>query len=102
MLKEKLVSNQRLQESTRRRLPLWNALCSALLLGIATAPAAPAFAAPARVTAPDGTFQGKPYMTGKMREFLGIRYARPVIGTLRWKAPQPLTPSIATCRRRGR
>ena len=96
MLKEKLVSIQRLQESARPRLPLWNALCSALVLGIATASAAPAFAASTRVTAPDGTFQGKPDTTGAMREFLGIRYAEPVTGNLRWKAPQPLTPSAAT------
>jgi para-nitrobenzyl esterase len=96
MLKEKLVSIQRLQESARPRLPLWNALCSALVLGIATASAAPALAASTRVTAPDGTFQGKPDTTGAMREFLGIRYAEPVTGNLRWKAPQPLTPSAAT------
>jgi para-nitrobenzyl esterase len=96
MLKEILVSIQRLQESARPRLPLWNALCSALALGIATACTAPAFAAPTRVTAPDGTFQGKPDTTGTMREFLGIRYAEPVTGHLRWKAPQPVTPSVAT------
>ncbi len=96
MLKEKLVSIQRLQESARPRLPLWNALCAALVLGIATASAVPAFAASTRVTAPDGTFQGKPDTTGAMREFLGIRYAEPVTGNLRWKAPQPLAPSAAT------
>jgi para-nitrobenzyl esterase len=96
MLKEKLVSIQRLQESMRPQLPLWNALCSALVLGIATASAAPALAASTRVTAPDGTFQGKPDTTGAMREFLGIRYAEPVTGNLRWKAPRPLPPSVAT------
>ena len=90
MLGEKFVSVQSV------RPPLRRALCSALLLGIASAWAAPAFAAPARVTAPDGTFQGKFDATGAVREFLGIRYAQPVTGNLRWKAPQPVTPSIAT------
>ncbi len=75
---------------------MWNALCSALVLGIATAWAVPAFATSTRVSAPDGTFQGKPNTTGAMREFLGIRYAQPVTGDLRWKAPQPLKPTMAT------
>ncbi|WP_165421008.1 carboxylesterase family protein [Bradyrhizobium sp. Leo170] len=96
MLKEKLVSVQRPQESARPRLPLWNVLCSTLVLGIAAAWAAPLLAAPARVTAPDGTFEGKFDTTGTMREFLGIRYAQPVTGNLRWKAPQPVRPSVAT------
>jgi para-nitrobenzyl esterase len=96
MLKEKLVTIQRLQESARPRWPLWNAVRSALVLGIATAWAAPALAAPTLVTAPDGTFQGKLDTTGAMREFLGIRYAQPVTGNLRWKAPQPVTPAVAT------
>jgi para-nitrobenzyl esterase len=95
MLKGKLVSIQRLRQCVRLRPPLWT-LCPALVLGVATALAAPAFAATTRVTAPDGTFQGKPDTTGTMREFLGIRYAQPVIGQLRWKAPQPLTPAVAT------
>ncbi len=96
MLGEKLVSLQRLQESARPRPPLRNTLCSALLLGIATAWAAPALATPVRVTAPDGTFQGKFDTTGAMREFLGVRYAQPVTGNLRWRAPQPVTPSFVT------
>jgi len=87
MLREKL-------DSIRR--PLHNALCSALMLGIAAAWATPALATSAKVTAPDGTFEGKFDTTGAMREFLGIRYAQPVTGNLRWKAPQPVTPSIAT------
>ena len=48
------------------------------------------------VTAPDGTFQGKLDTTGTVRQFLGIRYAQPVTANLRWKPPQPLTPSFAT------
>ncbi len=48
------------------------------------------------MTAPDGAFQGKTDATGAMLEFLGLRYAQPVIGSLRWKAPQPVTPSVVT------
>jgi para-nitrobenzyl esterase len=69
-----------------------------LLLGIAVAlvAAAPidlAFAAPTLLTSADGVFQGKLDTTGTVREFLGVRYAQPVTGTLRWKAPQPVTPA---------
>ena len=80
----------------RPRLSLRNALRSALVLGIAAAWAAPALATSARVTAPDGTFEGKFDTTGAMREFLGIRYAQPVTGNQRWKPPQPVAPSSVT------
>ncbi len=87
MLREKFVSIQQ---------PRRNAICSALLFGIAAACATPVLAASTKVTAPDGTFEGKFDTTGAMREFLGIRYAEPVTGDLRWKPPQPLTPVVAT------
>jgi para-nitrobenzyl esterase len=87
MLRKRLVSIRR---------PLQNALCSALMLGIAAAWATPVLATSAKITAPDGTFEGKFDTTGAMREFLGIRYAQPVTGNLRWKPPQPVTPQIAT------
>jgi len=87
MLRKRLVSIRR---------PLRNALCSALMLGIAAAWATPVLATSAKVTTPDGTFEGKFDTTGAMREFLGIRYAQPVTGNLRWKPPQPVTPQIAT------
>ncbi|MBV9562865.1 MAG: carboxylesterase family protein [Bradyrhizobium sp.] len=81
--------------SARRRSSLHRVLGSALLLGVA-AGASPALASSTLVTAPDGTFQGKFDITGAMREFLGLRYAQPVTGNLRWKAPQPVTPSAVT------
>jgi para-nitrobenzyl esterase len=93
MLGEKLALIERL--SARPRPSLWSALRSALLLGIA-AWGTPALAAPTLMTAPDGTFQGKIDITGTMLEFLGVRYAQPVTASLRWKAPQPVTPSLVT------
>lgn len=95
MLEGRLASTQPLRQSMRHRPARWTALGAALVLGVA-AWNAPALAAETLVTAPDGTFQGKIDTTGAMREFLGVRYAQPVTGSLRWKAPQPLTPSAVT------
>jgi para-nitrobenzyl esterase len=94
MLADNLACIER--PSARRRPSLRSALGAALLLGIA-AWAAPALASsPTLVTAPDGSFQGKFDTTGAVREFLGVRYAQPVTGNLRWKASQPVTPSVMT------
>jgi len=90
MLREGLFSIQRPQSLLR------NALCSALVFGIAVAWAAPVLAASTQVTAPDGSFEGKFDTTGAMREFLGIRYAQPVTGNQRWKPPLPVTSQVAT------
>jgi para-nitrobenzyl esterase len=53
-------------------------------------------AASTLVLAPDGAYRGKIDTTGTVREFLGMRYAQPVTGTLRWKPPQPVTPVFHT------
>jgi para-nitrobenzyl esterase len=93
----KAASIQRLQESARPWLR--GTLCPALLLGVAFALAAPvdrSLAASTLVAAPDGTFQGKLDTTGTVRQFLGVRYAQPVTLNLRWKPPQPMTPSVVT------
>jgi para-nitrobenzyl esterase len=87
MLGDKLVS-------ILRRPSLRGALCSALVFGAATF-AAPALAAPPLTIAPDGVFHGKFDTTGTVKEFLGIRYAQPVTGELRWKPPVPVKPSFA-------
>ena len=92
MLRERDVSIQQ-QQSVRRRAPLWNAICSALVLGAATW-AAPASAEPVVAVTPDGIFQGKLDTTGTVREFLGVRYAEPVTGSQRWKPPVPVKPSF--------
>jgi para-nitrobenzyl esterase len=94
----KVASIQRLQESARPR-PLRRTFGPALLLGVAfalAAPVDPSLAASTLVAAPDGRFQGKLDTTSTVRQFLGIRYAQPVTSSLRWKPPQPVTPSVAT------
>jgi para-nitrobenzyl esterase len=75
------------------RTPLLNALCSALVLG-AAAWATPAFAETPIGIGPDGIFEGKFDSTGKIKQFLGIRYAQPVTGNQRWKAPLRVKPSF--------
>ena len=99
MFRGKVASIQRLQESARPRPWLRGSLCPVLLLGVAFALAAPvdrSLAASTLVAAPDGTFQGKLDATGTVRQFLGVRYAQPVTLNLRWKPPQPVTPSVVT------
>lgn len=75
------------------RTPITTALCSAVVLG-SVALAAPASAAPPVAVGLDGIFEGKLDSTGNIKEFLGIRYAQPVTGSRRWKAPQPVKPSF--------
>lgn len=50
-------------------------------------PAAAAQVAGPSVRAPDGVFLGVATATG--RRFLGVRYAQPPLGPLRWAAPKP-------------
>src|SRR5262249_5225562 len=68
-------------------------LCSAIALGAScgdnlareeTAPPPPPD--PTRIHLPDGDIQGN--VMGNSRQFLGIPYAKPPVGPLRWKAPQ--------------
>jgi para-nitrobenzyl esterase len=44
---------------------------------------------PLKVKTEQGKLQGKLINDGKVRGFLGIPYAAPPVGDLRWKAPQP-------------
>jgi para-nitrobenzyl esterase len=97
MFGAKAASIQRPQQSAQPRPLLRCTLFPTLLLGVAFALAAPvdrSLAASTLVRAPDGTFQGKLDTTGAVRQFLGVRYAQPVTLNLRWKPPQPVTPSV--------
>ena len=90
MFRRKVASTQR---------PWLRASLCSILLGATFALAAPAdrsLAASTLVTAPDGKFQGKLDTTGTVRQFLGVRYAQPMTLNLRWKPPQPVTPSAVT------
>ncbi len=44
---------------------------------------------PLKVKTEQGRIHGKLINDGKVREFLGIPYAAPPVGELRWKAPEP-------------
>jgi len=59
---------------------------------LATGVTATAGAAQLKVKTAQGKVQGKLINDGKVRAFLGIPYAAPPVGDLRWKAPQPALP----------
>jgi para-nitrobenzyl esterase len=48
-----------------------------------------AMADPLNVKTQQGKIHGKPLNDAKVRAFLGMPYAAPPVGDLRWKAPQP-------------
>jgi para-nitrobenzyl esterase len=49
----------------------------------------PAPAAAPTATTQYGTLEGSLHSSGSMKQFLGIPYAAPPVGDLRWRAPQP-------------
>jgi para-nitrobenzyl esterase len=67
----------------------WKAACvlsAVALIGVATQASA---ADPLTVTTQEGPVHGKTINDAKVRAWLGIPYAAPPVGDLRWKAPQP-------------
>jgi para-nitrobenzyl esterase len=67
--------------------------CLALASGIAMLLCSTAFAAPIGHTQ-NGPVTG--FTSGSLDEFLGIRYAAPPVGDLRWQPTQPVPADIAT------
>ncbi|HUB30225.1 MAG TPA: carboxylesterase family protein [Terracidiphilus sp.] len=58
---------------------------TALLAGVSMASGADAL----KVKTEQGKVQGKTINDGKVKAFLGLPYAAPPVGDLRWKAPEP-------------
>jgi para-nitrobenzyl esterase len=63
-------------------------MCALAIAGVAMSAGVPAVAAPT-VTTAQGKVEGKLIDEGTVRAFLGLPYAAPPVGQLRWKAPEP-------------
>ncbi len=61
-------------------------------IGSDTTNTGPRFVASTQVPTDKGIVEGKTSADSKIRAFLGIPYAAPPVGDLRWKAPQPAAP----------
>ena len=66
-----------------------NAMCALAIAGLTLGFSAPVRADGLTVKVEQGRVQGKTINGGKVRAFLGLPYAAPPAGDLRWKAPQP-------------
>jgi len=65
------------------------AACALAVAGLALGLAVAAHADPLTVKTEQGKVKGKTINDGKVRAFLGLPYAEPPVGDLRWKAPEP-------------
>lgn len=65
-------------------------ICALAFACLALGWSAPMNADSLTVKTEDGKVQGKTINDGKVRAFMGLPYAAPPIGDLRWKAPQPV------------
>jgi len=63
--------------------------CALATAGLALGLSMPLFADSLTVKTEQGKAQGKTINDGKVNAFLGLPYAAPPVGDLRWKAPQP-------------
>jgi para-nitrobenzyl esterase len=66
-----------------------NAFCALALAGLTLGFSAPIHADSLTVKTAEGKVQGKTINDGKVNAFLGLPYAAPPVGDLRWKAPAP-------------
>src|SRR5580692_1712694 len=64
-------------------------VCVLAVAGFAWGMSTGAFADALTVKTEQGKVQGKTINDGKVKAFLGLPYAAPPVGDLRWKAPQP-------------
>ncbi len=64
-------------------------LCAFTAATLALGLSAPAHADSLTVKTAQGKIHGKTINEGKVRAFLGLPYAAPPVGDLRWKAPEP-------------
>ena len=63
--------------------------CALAAAGIVLGLAPAANADPLTVKTEQGKVKGKTINDGKVKAFLGLPYAAPPVGDLRWKAPEP-------------
>ena len=66
-----------------------HAVCALAIAGLTLGLSVPIHADTLTVKTAQGKVQGKTINDGKVRAFLGLPYAAPPVGQLRWRAPQP-------------
>ena len=76
--------------AARRLALLWVIACAALALTPCSASAAQKIQKGTLIRLADGEVQGT--ISGQTRQFLGIPFAAPPVGPLRWRPPTPPTP----------
>ena len=64
-------------------------ICALAIAGLALGLSSPIHADSLTVKTAQGKAQGKTINEGKVKAFLGLPYAAPPVGDLRWRAPQP-------------
>jgi len=77
------------RQAMRGMFPRTVRLIALAAAALATNPSVSIAAGPPAATTLQGKAQGKLINEGKVRAFLGLPYAAPPVGQLRWKAPEP-------------